>query len=534
MLLAGLSAFMLTLCTGLTAAAENVKGDVTQDGKVNVMDIVRLYQHLHNIAPLAVLRTADMDNNNKVDVYDLALLKKTVLYGISTEPDPTEPDTTEPDTTESTPTEPDPTEPAPTESDTTEPTPTDPPTFMTPPAEMLLSSLPSQGDAELVVFYVDFPDCRYEYDPTMEKLTDICFGTDADPDGTQYPFNSMRSFYTTSSKGAMQLNGQVFRYTTAENRSAYDIDKDKLVRECYDAFNEQVDFSQFDGDGDGVIDATIFSVPTAAGDDYWWPCAGPVGDDNYRVDGKAVGHIITGNAQIESETEHKNFVSSYLHEMGHCMGLPDYYLYTSEDYEGLPGNGGTELMDTDAYSDFGCFSKLMLGWYRDDQVSVFDKANGSSQTFTLTNAQTDAGNCLILPCGDLEEHYFSEYMMLEFVTPDGLNSGIRRDLNYWQTVGTGVRVYHIRADFADNGWWTFLKYENGSEFTNGDDDGIRLIRMANWNEGGEVLQTGEMIDSSFSGFHWYAEDESESVDTGYTVTIGELTENGYTVYVTQN
>lgn len=63
-----------------------------------------------------------------------------------------------------------------------------------------------------------------------------------------------------------------------------------------------MDFSQFDGNNDGVIDATLFSVPTAAGDDNWWPCAGPIGDSAYTVDGVTIGHIITGNAQIESET----------------------------------------------------------------------------------------------------------------------------------------------------------------------------------------------------------------------------------------
>ena len=83
----------------------------------------------------------------------------------------------------------------------------------------------------------------------------------------------------------MHLDGQVFRYTTKENRSAYDTDKNKLARECYDAFNDSVDFSQFDGNNDGVIDATLFSVPTAAGNDNWWPCAGPIGDSAYTVDG---------------------------------------------------------------------------------------------------------------------------------------------------------------------------------------------------------------------------------------------------------
>ena len=53
----------------------------------------------------------------------------------------------------------------------------------------------------------------------------------------------------------------------------------------------------------------------------------------------------------------------------------------------MKGNAGTELMDADAASDFGCFSKLMLGWYQKNQVSVYDSSKGT-QTFQLQNAQT--------------------------------------------------------------------------------------------------------------------------------------------------
>lgn len=531
------SAMVLTAGAAMNVfALENplYLGDVETDGTLNILDIIKLQKYLLAVQPLSENEGyfADLNQDDEVDVIDLVLLKRSVLTGNWTEAplEPIEP-----------PTEP-PTEPwtEPPSEDPVEP-PKEPPTepeisdrFVTPSVQKVIHSLPSQGNANLVVFYVDFPDCRYSYEPSLDELTAYCFGTDADVNGANYPFNSMHSFYATSSKGVMNLTGQVFRYTTTENRSAYDDDKDKLARECYHAFNEQIDFSQFDGNGDGTIDVTLLTVPTAAGDDAWWPMAGPTGDDSYLVDGVNIGYIISGNAQVDSPTDHKNFVSSYLHEMGHCMGLPDFYLYYSEDYDAMHGNAGTEMMDADAYSDFGCFSKLMLGWYKEHQVSIFDKNNGNSQTFTLQNGQTENGNCVILPYGEFNGNYFSEYMMIEYVTPDGLNSAINRDYWYWQSVAAGIRVYHIRADFGDNGWWTFFKYENGSEFTNYDDDGIRLIRLANDAEGGNVFTAGDVIDGRISGFHWYAADESESVETGYSITVGELVDGKYTITVNWN
>ncbi|MBD5142344.1 MAG: hypothetical protein HDT22_01860 [Ruminococcus sp.] len=507
------------------------KGDLNQDISVDIADIILMQKYLLGLQTISheQFDISDMNYDNIVNIYDFVLLKRAVLNhnwemvldeSSTIEPIPTE-ETTEPPTdfTEST----DPNNPTeePTESNK----------FITAPISEITASLPTQGNANLVIFYVDFPDCQYDYAPSEEELTEIAFGTENDSNAN-YPFESMTAFYKRSSKNAMKLTGKVFRYTTKENRSAYDADKAKLAKECYQAFDDVIDFSQFDGNGDSKIDATLFSVPTKAGDDDWWPCAGDSGIIDYMPDGMKIGHIITGNAQVESITDYKNFNSSYLHEMGHCMGLPDYYLYSSDDFEGFHGEedtAGTELMDVDASTDFCCFSKLMLGWYKENQVSVYDKNKGGEQSFILNNAQIDNGNCLILPYGDV--NYTGEYIILEYITPDKNNSS---SVYSWITVGNGIRAYHVKADIHDNGWWTHFKYENGSEFTNNDDDGIRLIRLANDAEGGDVFKTGDVIDGKISGFHWYAPDETESIDTGYRVTIGECADGQYTITVTQN
>ena len=175
---------------------------------------------------------------------------------------------------------------------------------------------------------------------------------------------------------------------------------------------------------------------------------------------------------------------------------------------------------------------LAVGWYRQNQVLAYDTAKGGEQTFTLTNAQTDAGNCLILPYKDL--NYNSEYLILEYMTNERNNSNAV--YSPWITAGNGIRAYHVNAELHTeywNGepWHSQLKYENGSDFINNDDAGIRLIRLVNDAEGGDVFTAGQVLNSTISGWHWYAEDESESVETGYTVTVGELKDGAYTITV---
>ena len=386
------------------------------------------------------------------------------------------------------------------------------------------ASLPTAGNAYLVVFYVDFPDCRYDYAPSEAELNQIAFGTANSSNGC-YPFESFSAFYGRASKGNMNLSGQVFRYTTKQNQSVYDDNKVKIAEECYDAFKDSVDFSQFDGDGDGRIDATLFTTPTKAGDDHWWPCAGAFGDPYYTVDGKTVGHIITGNAQVNSTTDYLNFISSYCHEMGHCTGLPDYYLFTSNDSEGMHGAAGIELMDTDAQTDFGAFSKLMLGFYREKQVQVYDTSMGT-KTFTLNNAQTDAGNCVIIPYNNqIADHYFSEFFIIEYASQDGNNSNVP----WWQRKGSGVRVYHIDAT-TQYGWNVFFRYASGSEYTNSD-RGRRLIRIIDDTDSDNFYHVGDTITNSISGFNWYDSNAQQTVDPGLKITVDSFENDAYTITI---
>lgn len=481
-----------------TAEAQTVRigwrGDMNQDDTLSVKDIVLLQKYLVGTESFdrSILScNADVLEDGRVNCFDLSLLRQCVTneaewIGIYSEIPDEETD------------------------------------FISAPIKAITASLPSQDDASLVIFYVDFPDCQFDSKLSESEVEQIAFGSE-NIDSEYYPFESMSAFYKRSSKSAMNLNGKVFSYTAKNSISYYNENKVALAEECFEAFKENADFAEYDKNCDGKIDATLFTVPPTANDDYWWPCAGAFGDPEYSVDGVNVGHIITGNVD---PVDYSNFNSSYLHEMGHCMGLPDYYLYSSDDFDSMHGPAGYELMDADAYSDFSAFSKLMLGWYRENQVLVYDYSQGE-QTFNLKNAQTDDGNCVIIPYGELSDSYSSEYFIIEYSTNGGNNSGIAG--RWWENIDSGIRIHHIKGDIHNNGWWTHFKYENGSEFTGGDDAGIRLIRLVN--DGGDSFVTGDKVNNSVSGFGWYDSSENESVDPGVEITVGELTDDGYSITI---
>lgn len=528
-------------------------GDLNNDTVVNIADLLLLSKHILGKTPLTTentyhikgkyysingseknnsleyLQTADINQDGKVDIFDLIMLRK---YIINQYADPVCIWTDDSETSTSSSTGTTTTTTTTVQSSETTTTTTAPP-FIEAPVKDLYGSMPSQNDAKMVIFYVDFPDCPYKYEPSVAEIEKAAFGAE-DTENKNYPFESMSAFYNRSSKGSMKLSGKVFRYTTKQNKSEYegDIYHINLINEVFEAFRDSEDFTQFDGNKDNIIDTTLISVPTDAGDDNWWPAAGQYGgSSDLTVDGMSVGHVIVGNAQIDSKTDCRNFTSSYLHEMGHCMGLPDYYLYNGEkDFEGLHGSGGYEMMD-ETNADFSAVSKLMLGWFKKEQVTIYDPAT-KNQNFTLYNAQKQDGNCVIIPCGKLENNYYSEFLVVEYTTLDTNNSRLKKDY-WWKTTGTGVRVLHVEGTVTDNIGWKYWKYASGENEATNNDTGRRFVRIIDDTDTDNLYHTGDVIDGNISGFKWYAEDGTQSVDTGLKITVGEMTADSCIITVSE-
>ena len=377
--------------------------------------------------------------------------------------------------------------------------------------------MPSHGTAKAVIFYVDFPDCKYDYEPDLDYIRQISFGGEdtADP---SFPFESMAAFYKRSSKGALSLEGDVFRYTAKKSIADYSLDHGSLLVECLTALDDSVDFSQFDGNGDGCIDVSIINVPNSDYDSYWWPAAIAEGwNRKTTVDGLKIGHMISGTESIAAPYDHESFSYTLLHEMGHAMGLPDYYVYSGG--QGMAGTAGWEDMD-DSMCDMGALSKLLLGWYKNDQVSIFNP-NSGSQTFVLKNAQSDEGNCVIIPNGRIEEDFNCEYFIMEYNTPDGNNAFVR---DIYRNTSSGLRIFHADTEvYLPLSKYTGYLYDNYNSPNY--ESGRRVVRLVNSASGTydeNYFHAGDVIDNSVSGFGWYDDYEQETIDPGVTVTVDSI------------
>ena len=151
-----------------------------------------------------------------------------------------------------------------------------------------------------------------------------------------------------------------------------------------------------------------------------------------------------------------------IHETGHMLGLDDYYSYDNSGNYGYLG--GIDMMDLNI-GDHSAFSKYALGWIEPTVIYKNDT------TITLKPFE-DTGEALIIPSSYYNDSAFSEYLILEYETPTGLNEldATKKYRNaYPLAFSNGLAIYHVDARLIkheiQNGYYTCSDYLSESEST---------------------------------------------------------------------
>lgn len=371
----------------------------------------------------------------------------------------------------------------------------------------------SVGEARFPVFVVSFQDVTYQEDMVgKEELEEWIFTGD----------DSVRLYYDTASHGRLQIGGDVYFYEAEGEIASYENEYgfEDLVMEALSYYDEEIDFSQYDCNGDSVMDSLVIAVPSGGDVDFWWGCQATwYQNPEFCVDGISINTYIINDEQ-PYESEREIYQGTLEHELGHCMGLPDYYKYNSDDWEGFHGIAGWERMD-DSAGDFCQFSKLMLGWLREDQVQVVGP-DTQSASFILPPAHE--GGCAVIFPQDGRIDFNSEYFLVEYNTPEGNNAGL------FTKKQAGVRIFHVNARIeTDSYGGQYYRFNNFSPYYNVSDEGIRVLKLINDGEG--FYRTGDsVVYGEASDFGWYTPAGSLT-DPKLTILIGEVTDDGIHVEI---
>lgn len=273
----------------------------------------------------------------------------------------------------------------------------------------------SLGDQRIPVILVDYRDLAFTHgDDARATFTDFF----------QEGEKSARQYMLDNSNGRFRPQFDIYGpYHLSKNMSYYggndDYGNDKAVGEMVAEACQlatEVDFSQYDNNGDGYCDAVIViyagnGEAQSGKKSSVWPCQWSLTESEYNktltLNGVKIDKFAVFNELNGSSSTKIDGIGTFAHEFSHVLGLPDYY--STNPYASYFGMGSWSLMDYGCYADNGytpagytAYDKMTLGWIDD----IPEPEPASHLTLTPMNqgsAETDQAYRLI---GENENEYY--------------------------------------------------------------------------------------------------------------------------------
>lgn len=284
-----------------------------------------------------------------------------------------------------------------------------------------------------------------------------------------YPTGSVNDYYQEVSYGNFGITGEVVGWLNLI--SDYSVNYD--INEIIEAADPYVNFADYDGDGDGFVDA-LWIVHAGAGqeethnlNDIWSHARlleyVPT-DDGVAIDRWSMQPEKYANNDIMS-------IRVFAHEYGHILGLPDLYdyrdkletasYYTPNDYNDHPlvdwdimGYAGYNLMSygtAECPTHFSAWSRVFLGWGTPETPACL------GGTYQLYNVEEYPNQSIFrVPISDDG----TEYFYLEYRNPrspakfDHLNSDFSAYFPFFtpgkDTLDSGLLVTQIDEKAVPN------------------------------------------------------------------------------------
>jgi len=315
---------------------------------------------------------------------------------------------------------------------------------------------PTTGTVRYPVILITYPDTNTT--ASSREFQQLLFGTD--PAIASGP-GSMQDFYLEASNGQLTVDGTVSAWVTADHGHDYydnEIRAAELVQEAARKADGQIDYSQYDNNGDGYVDGVIV-IHQGAGEevtgnpaDIWshrWslssaayygaPVSPYASNDGVTINDYSANPETSFDGQIST-------VGVFAHETGHLLGMTDLY---DTDYSSN-GIGEWGLMGVGSWNYDGspprrvgnspahpvAFHKWQQGWITPSQQPL----TGPMRPLDSYARTSDTFQWLDNPYG-VEIGGTGEYFLATYRTQTGFDQGLP---------GEGVLITHIDESQTDN------------------------------------------------------------------------------------
>lgn len=249
------------------------------------------------------------------------------------------------------------------------------------PVSTIGSGVAVQGKKRGLIILAQFKDLKMKT-PQVRQV----FDQRANLKGYQKDghIGSVRDYFYDQSEGKFDVSFDVIGpVTVSENMSYYgqndaegaDLHAGKLIREACQLADPQVDYSNYDWDGDGEVDQVYviyagYGEAAGAAENTIWPHQWVLTDEEaLRLDGKKVAAYACSSELEGSTGRQVSGIGVICHEFSHCLGLPDFYATDGDDHEEVFGMGQWSIMDYGFYNAEGrvpagytAYERWYMGW----------------------------------------------------------------------------------------------------------------------------------------------------------------------------
>lgn len=306
----------------------------------------------------------------------------------------------------------------------------------------------SQGNVKVPVILVQYKDVSFAIEnPRQEISRQLNEKGYSDNESV----GSAKDYFEDQSLGQFSPEFDVYGpYTLSQNMAFYggnnengnDSNAKTMILEACNLADGDVNFKQYDGDGDGMVDflyvmyAGFGEASHSSTPDAVWPHRSRISASGKeaRHDGVMIFDYACSNERLGDDNVIRlEGVGTLCHEFSHMLGLPDTY---DVNYEGTPDMGTWSLMcsgcnNGDGYIPCGytAFERELVGWYH---IQTIEKSTSLE----------------LLPISDGGQAYkiVNDYNKDEFIVFENIQQ------KGWNKAAYGHGMLAVHVDYDETAW----------------------------------------------------------------------------------
>lgn len=257
---------------------------------------------------------------------------------------------------------------------------------------------------------------------------------------------SVRDYYLENSYGKLDVSAVVVGPFRASKKSSHyewnkgdnSIHVRELVREAIHKASDEINFSSLDGDGDGHVDCVHIVV---AGYDksynvesgLIWAHKSELSSAIIRNGKKAKRYIVTSELQTGSQIAP---IGTICHELGHILGIPDFYDTKRLNGEAYHATGDWDVMGGGSWNNYG-----RCPAHHNPYVKCYMFQWGTPSTITSAIRTYTLSSSNVSPVFyRINTNTAGEYFLLENRAKLGFDKSLPN---------AGLLIYHIHRDLSN-------------------------------------------------------------------------------------